>query len=212
MTVMQMMGGATAEAERASDGFVRGLAFGVVTENEDPEGLARLRVRLELHRQDQQSFWARMATPMAGNNMGIYFLPEIGDEVVVGFIGQDPAHPVIIGAVWNGRMPSPETNDGNNDRRLVRTRAGHELRFDDGDRNEIELRLAAGPRVHLAENKATLEDGSGNKISIDSGEITIEAQQKIKLSAPQIEIVASGKAELKAGGTCKVQGAMVEIN
>jgi uncharacterized protein involved in type VI secretion and phage assembly len=212
MTMMQRIGGATSEADRASDGFLRGLAFGVVTDNEDPDGLCRIRVRLELHRQDQQSFWARVATPMAGNAMGIYFLPEFGDEVLVGFIGQDPAHPVIIGAVWNGRKPPPETNDGNNDRRLIRTRAGHELRFDDGDANEIELKLAAGPRVYLAENTAILEDGGGNKVAIESGQITIEAQQKIKLSAPQIEIDASGKAEIKAGGTCKVQGAMVEIN
>ncbi len=212
MSMMQMMGGATAEADRASDGFLRGLAFGVVTDNEDPEGLGRIRVRLELHTDDQQSFWARIATPMAGNDMGLYFLPEVDDEVLVGFISQDPAHPVVLGAVWNGKMPPPETNDGQNDRRLIRTRAGHELRFDDGDANEIELKLAAGPRVYLAENTAILEDGGGNKVAIESGEITIETQQKIKLSAPQVEIDASGTAEFKAGGTCKVKGAMVEIN
>jgi uncharacterized protein involved in type VI secretion and phage assembly len=212
MNLTRSMGSGTSEADRASDGFLRGLAFGRVTNNEDPDGLGRVRVKLELHSADQESYWARIATPMAGSEMGLYLLPEVGDEVLVGFIGQDPAHPVILGAVWNGQAAPPETNDGNNDRRLLRTRAGHELRFDDGDANEIELKLAAGPRVYLAENTAILEDGGGNKVAIESGEITIEAQSKITLTAPQVVVDASGKAEFKAGGTCKIQGAMVEIN
>ena len=212
MNMMRRMGAGTSEADRASDGFLRGLAFGIVTKNEDDDGLARIRVKLELHNDDQESFWARIATPMAGSNMGIYFLPEVGDEVLVGFIGQDPAHPVVLGAVWNGKLAPPETNDGKNDRRLVRSRAGHELRFDDGKANEIELKLKDGPRVYLAENKAILETDSGNTVTIDNGEITVKAGKKITLTATEVVIDASGKAEMKAGGTCKVQGAMVEIN
>jgi uncharacterized protein involved in type VI secretion and phage assembly len=212
MKMMQMAGDG-GETERASDGFARGLAFGVVTNNEDPEKLGRIRVRLELHSSDQESFWARIATPMSGSDMGVYFLPEVHDEVLVGFICEDPAHPVVLGGVWNSNNLPPDNNShGTNDRRLVRTRAGHELRFDDGDANEIELKLASGPRVYLAESKAILEDGDGNKVEIADGSITITAAQKITLSAAQVMIDASGKAEVKAGATCKIQGAMVEIN
>ncbi|WP_377188355.1 phage baseplate assembly protein V [Ruegeria meonggei] len=203
---------ATSEAERASDGFVRGLALGKVTDNEDPKGIGRVRVRLELHNEDQESFWARVATPMAGNEMGVYFLPQKDDEVLVGFIGEDPSHPVVLGSVWNGNAPPPETNDGKNDRRLVRTRSGHEMRFDDGDTDEVEVIHNKGARVYLAENKAILETDSGNTVTIDGGEISVTAAQKITLSAPQVIVDASGKAEVKAGATCKIQGAMVEIN
>jgi hypothetical protein len=95
---------------------------------------------------------------------------------------------------------------------MIRTRAGHELRFDDGEANEIELKLAGGPRVYLAKNTAILEDGAGNTVEIKEGSIKIKADQKITLEAAQVILNASGKAEVKAGGTCKVQGAMVEIN
>lgn len=213
MTMMARMMGGGSVTDRALDGFPRGLALGLVTENEDPEGLGRIRVKLEVHSEDQQSFWARCATPMAGVEIGLYALPEIGDEVLVGFIAQDPAHPVILGAVWNDGKRPPETNsDGKNDRRLWRSRARHELRFDDGAANEIELTMENGSRVYLAENTAILEDGKGNMVEIRDGSITVKANQKITMSAPQIVIEASGTLEMKAGATCKVRGAMVEIN
>ncbi|MBF9031838.1 phage tail protein [Rhodobacterales bacterium HKCCE3408] len=203
----------TSEADRASDGFPRGLAFGIVTDNEDPERLGRVRVKLELHGDGQSSFWARVATPMAGPEMGLYALPEIDDEVLVGFIAEDASHPVVLGGVWNGQRVPPETNDGNNDRRLWRSRSGHELRFDDGQNPEIELLLKDGPRVYLTPDTALMEDANGNKVEIAaSGTITIEASAEIKLSAPQVKIDASGSAEMKASGNCKIQGAIVEIN
>lgn len=212
MNMVRMAGGC-GEADRASDGFPRGLAFGVVTSNVDPERLGRVRVRLELHSTDQESFWARVATVMAGPEQGTYFLPEIDAEVLVGFIGEDPSHPVVLGGVWNAKQPPPDDNaHKSNDRRIIRTRAGHELRFDDGDANEIELKLADGPRVYLAKNTAILEDGAGNTVEIKEGSISITADKKITLKAAQVIIDASTKAEVKAGGTCKVQGAMVEIN
>ena len=124
MSVAASMMVGNGEAERAADGFPRGLAFGRVTDNRDPEGLGRVRVKLELHSDDQASFWARIATPMAGPEIGAWFLPEIDDEVLVGFIGEDASHPVVLGGVWNSQQPPPETNsDGNNDRRLIRSRS-----------------------------------------------------------------------------------------
>ncbi len=209
--MVQMTG--SGEADRAADGFPRGLAFGRVTDNKDPEKLGRVRVRLEMHSSDQESFWARVAAPMAGSDIGAWFLPEIDDEVLVGFIAEDASHPVVLGCVWNDRQKPPETNsDGNNDRRMIRSRSQHELRFDDGSANEVELTLKDGSRVYLTDGHALLEDRKGNKVEIKDGSITLEASQKITLTAVDIEISATGKLEAKSGGTCKVQGAMVEIN
>ncbi|EEE35944.1 Rhs element Vgr protein [Rhodobacteraceae bacterium KLH11] len=203
------------EAERAADGFSRGLALGVVTTNDgDPEGLGRVRVKLELYSDGQESFWARVAAPMAGGDIGFYTLPDVGDEVLVGFIAQDPTHPVVLGGVWNGQKPPPETNgDGEgNDRKVFRTRKMHELRFDDGDAHEIELLLADGPRLHLTQDFALIEDANGNKVEItSSGEINIEASQSITLSAPTVKIDAQ-QAEVSGSANCKVSGALVEIN
>lgn len=209
---MTMLQRGVTEADRAADGFPRGLAFGIVTDNEDPEGLARVRVKLDLHGEGQSSFWARIATPMAGPEMGFYALPEVDDEVLVAFIAEDASHPVVLGGVWNGRRVPPEANDGQNDRRLFRSRSGHELRFDDGAEPEIELRLKDGPRVHLTPDVALLEDANGNKVEIAaSGTITIEASQAIELKAPQVKIDAT-QAEVKGSASCKIEGALVEIN
>lgn len=209
-SIARLMGGS--ETGRAADGSPRGLAFGRVTDNQDPDGLGRIRVKLEMHSPDQQSFWARVATPMAGPEIGAYFLPEIGDEVLVGFIDRDIAHPVILGSVWNDARRPPETNDGNNDRRLIRSRANHELRFDDGAANEIELTMQDGSRLYLADGQALIEDRRGNKVEIKDGNITVEAAQKLTLKGTNIAIEASAQLELKAGATCKIQGTMVEIN
>ena len=124
--------------------------------------------------------------------------------------GEDPR---AIGSVWNGENKPPEGNsDGKNDRRLIRSRKRHELRFDDGEANEIELAMRDGSRVHLADGRAVLEDRQGNKVEIRDGNITVKAAQKVTVKGPRIVIEASGQLELKAGGTCKIQGAMVEIN
>jgi uncharacterized protein involved in type VI secretion and phage assembly len=212
MTTMAHMLG-DSEVDREGAGFPRGLAFGRVTDNEDPEGLSRVRVRLDMHTEDQQSFWARIATPMGGGEIGVYFLPEIDDEVLVGFISEDPSHPVVLGCVWNSRQLPPETNsDGNNDRRLIRSRSEHELRFDDGDANEIELTMKDGSRVYLTDGHALMEDRQGNKVEIKDGNVTVEAKQKLTLKGTNVVLQATSQVEIKAGTTCKIQGMMVEIN
>jgi uncharacterized protein involved in type VI secretion and phage assembly len=209
-----MMHARSTEAERAADGFPRGLAFGVVVKNDgDPDGLGRIRVRLELHSEDQSSFWARIATPMAGNEVGFYTLPDVDDEVLVGFIAEDPSHPVILGGVWNANRLPPETNpaDGTNDRRLLRSRNRHEISIDDA-KDELEVKLQQGTRMFFSPDVALLEDANGNKVEITSqGAITIKASQSIKIEAPQIEIKAT-TAELNGSANCKVKGGLVEIN
>src|SRR5690606_27505690 len=185
MSFMTSVG--TPEADRGSGGFFRGLARGIVRNNEDPENLGRVEVQLENHDDGQTTIWAPVMTSMAGAARGFYCLPEVGDAVCVGFVAEDPAQPIVLGGLWDAGQPPPDNNgDGTNGRRLWRTRAGHELRFDDGDANEIELRLAAGPRVYLAEGKALLEDGQGNRVEIDGGSITVEARSEVKLKGATV--------------------------
>ena len=83
----------------------------MVTDNQDPDKLARVRVRLPWHAGSDTSFWARCAMPMAGGGTGTYFLPELGDEVVVGAEAGDPSHLYVLGVVWNGAQAPPAAND-----------------------------------------------------------------------------------------------------
>jgi uncharacterized protein involved in type VI secretion and phage assembly len=203
------------EAEREADGFIQGLAVGVVTDNQDDEGLARVRVRLPWHAEGDTSFWARLAMPMAGDNRGMYCVPEIGDEVLVAAENGDPSHFYVLGALWNGQAPPPDNNDdGNNDRRLFRSRAGHELRFDDGDNPEIELKLSDGKHLVMDDDGVVLEDGNGNTIKIESGSgaISITAGSQLKLKSQSVSIEADASMEIKATGTLTLRGATVQIN
>lgn len=208
-----MTGMGAKEADRGGDGFLRGLAKGTVENIKDDLNLGRVEVKLDNHNKDQKTYWAQVLTPMGGPQRGLYCLPEKDDKVLVGFIAEDPSQPVVLGALWDAEHEPPDNNeDEKNDRRLWRTRAGHELRFDDGDKKEIELKTSDGTRVFLNKSTAVMEDSSGNKVEIKDGSITIKAKSKISLEAAQIEIKADSTAKLQAGATCQVKGGMVEIN
>ena len=192
----------------------QGVSVAVVTDNQDPDGLGRVRVRFRAGRRRQDA-WARVAVPLAGKGRGTYFLPEIEDEVLVAFEHGDPARPYVIGALWGGRDPPPESNaDGKNDRRLIRSRKGHQLTFDDGEAGAVDLRLNDGRRIRLDDRAVTIDDGKGNAISIQSGTGTlrIRSARAIELSAPEISIDAASSMELKTAGRLVLRGALVEVN
>lgn len=204
-----------AEADRETDGFIRGLAVARVTDNKDPEGLARVRVRLSWQPESQESYWARLAVPMAMGNRGFYWLPEIDDEVLVGFERGDLTHPCILGSLWNGGSPPPETNDdGNNDPRLIRSRSDSELRFFDGDPPSVELKLADGKRVRMDDQGIVIEDGSGNSLEIESGSGTlkIKSSSQLQLESQSISIKAGASMELKSSGPLTINGTVVNLN
>ena len=203
------------EADRESDGFIRGLVVAIVTDNVDPDGLARIRVRLPWQLENQESYWARLAMPMAMSERGVFFLPEVGDEVLVGFEKGDPTHPCIIGSLWNGKSKPPENNaDKNNDWRLIKTRANSELRFFDGQPPSLELKLEDGKRLFMDDQGITVEDGKGNlvKIESNSGAVSVVANGELKLKGQRVAIESASTMDIKATGTMTIKGALVQIN
>jgi uncharacterized protein involved in type VI secretion and phage assembly len=204
------------EAEREADGFLRGLAVGKVTDNKDPEGLARVRVHLPWHAGNDTSYWARTARPMAGPDRGSYFLPEVGDEVLVGAENGDPSHLYVLGTLWNGKQRPPANNDdGANNTRLIKSRSGHLVRFNDDEAApEVEVSLVNGKKLLLDSDGVTLTDGQTNTLSFttDSGSIEITAGQSLTLKAPNIAIEATEAIDVKAPGTLTLQGKPVLIN
>ena len=113
------------------------MVVGIVTNNQDPDGMGRIKVRLPFSSDTDESNWARIAVPMAGKDRGFYFLPEIDDEVLVAFEHGDPRFPFILGALWNGQDTPPANNDdGKNDVRVIKSRSGHVIRLTDKDGEE----------------------------------------------------------------------------
>ncbi|MEU8816748.1 phage baseplate assembly protein V [Actinoplanes sp. NPDC048796] len=199
-----------------SGGVLTGLAVGEVTDNKDPQNLARVRVRLPWHEAGDNSFWARLAMPMAGGGRGLYFLPEVGDEVLVAAESSDPGHLYVLGVLWNGRQAPPADNsDGANNTRLLKSRSGHTVRFnDDSAAPEIEVRLADGKRVMLDKDGITIDDANKNvvKLTGSGGAIEISATQQITVKAPTVSIEASGSLSVKSSGTLTLKGSIVQIN
>ncbi|MGA1865663.1 MAG: phage baseplate assembly protein V, partial [bacterium] len=172
---------------------------------------------------DDESQWARVLTPMAGKDRGIYFLPEVDDEVLVAFDHGDIDYPYVLGALWNSEDSPPETNsDGNNNIRMIRSRSGHEIIFnDDGTAHQekIEIHTNAGHIILMndssGQEKIEIIDKTGNnKMTIDSVRnlINIESTMQLKIKSGMIEIEATGMMTIKAGATLTIEGAMVNIN
>jgi len=194
---------------------------GIVTNNQDPEGMGRVKVNFPWLSADDESYWARVAAPMAGNNRGAWFLPEVNDEVLVAFEHGDVRAPYVLGALWNGQDAPPRNNsDGKNNERVIRSRSGHELVFnDDSQGAHVQIKTNAGHLFVLddtpGQENITVQDKTGNNtIVIDSAQnaITITAQMQLNLKAQTIEIDADTMLTVKAGANLTIQGTLVKIN
>lgn len=209
---------------------VSGLQVGVVTSNEDPDGEHRVRVRLPLLGLSSDGLWARVASLDAGDDRGFFFRPEIGDEVAVGFLGDDPCHPVILGMLHSSAKPAPLEGSDDNHEKMFKSRSGMRVHFDD-DKIVMTLDTPAGNSIVLNEDEKslTLADQNGNKIKLDSDGIHLESAKAVEWKAgtetkmesstsfeikagTELKLEGSASAELAGGGSTKVTGAMVQIN
>lgn len=209
------------DEEKRERGTVEGVAIGLVTNNQDPEKLGRVKVKYPWQEGPRESYWARIAVMAAGKDRGTVWLPEVGDEVLLSFDKGSIEHPFVIGSLWNGKDVPPEKNDdGNNDTKLIKTRSGHQVKFSDKSGEEkIEIKTKGG-HVLLMDDKAgsakvEIKDSSGqNKLTIDTtgNSITIESGLSLKIKSQSIDIEAGASMNIKASGTLSIQGALVRIN
>jgi uncharacterized protein involved in type VI secretion and phage assembly len=199
------------------------VVVGIVTNNQDPEEQGRVKVRFPWLADQVESQWARVASPMAGNERGMFFLPEVNDEVVVAFEQGDMNHPYVLGALWNGVDKPPETNsDGKNNIRKITSRSGHEIIFGDDSttrKEKVEIHTKAGHRILLddsaGQEKIEIKDRTGNNvIKMDSvqNSIDISSAMRLKIKAQTVEIEAGAMMTVKSGATLTIQGALVKIN
>jgi len=203
------------ETELESGGYAKGVAVALVTQNKDEDGLCRVKVRYPWHEKPRESYWARIAVPMAGNGRGTVMIPEVGDEVLVAFEREDLRFPYVLGALWNGSDKPPLANDdGKNDKRIVKSRKHHYLLFDDGSQGVVELAHENGGVVRFTDDEIVLKDKQGNQLKIEnkSGAITLQANGSLNIRAATITIEATGTLEIKASATLTVRGALVNIN
>lgn len=211
------------ERKGNEDRHIYGVVVGIVTSNHDPEGRGRVKIAFPWRGVKDESYWARIASPMAGNGRGMVFLPEVDDEVLVAFEQGDVDCPYVVGALWNGIDKPPETNsDGKNNVRKITSRSGHEVIFNDdatGKKEKIEIHTKSGHKIVLDDGagaeKIEIADKTGsNSILIDSvqNSIAINSSMKLTIKATAVEIEADSTMTIKAGATLTIQGALVKIN
>jgi uncharacterized protein involved in type VI secretion and phage assembly len=196
---------------------ISGVVVAVVTNNKDPDKLARVKVRFPWLSDQDESQWARIAVPMAGSQRGVYFLPEVDDEVLVAFEHGDIRFPYVVGALWNGKDAPPVTNDdGKNNVRVLRSRSGHVIRLNDENGKEtLEIVDKSGNNSLMfdtARNTVTIASAKDITLKAPNGTITLDARIIATKSANKTTIASSAGLDVKAAGELNVKGATVNIN
>ncbi|HEX8723116.1 MAG TPA: phage baseplate assembly protein V [Pyrinomonadaceae bacterium] len=177
-----------------------------VTDIGDPDSQGRVKVMLPWMPDSgggSYEVWARLATMMAGNNRGTWFVPDVGDEVLVLFEGGDARRPYVVGALWNGSDSPPETMDGggNNYKKVIRSRNGVKVTLDDQDGQEKFIcETPGGQRVTLKDGPGsiTIEDSNGNSVKLETSGVTVTAAAKVTVQCSTME-VSAGMVTVNAG-------------
>lgn len=209
---------------------VNGLQIGVVTALAgDPDSRQRIQVRLPLVDTSGDGMWLRLASQDAGNSRGSVWRPEIGDEVVVGFLNDDPRDGVVLGSLYSSANAAPITADDNNHEKGWITRGEIRMVLND-DKKSIEISTPAGKKITVDEDagKIQVEDENNNKITMDANGIIVDsasvlklkAAQSISIEAPEIKgtaqsslkMEAQGQVQVSSSGDMVIKGSFVRIN
>jgi uncharacterized protein involved in type VI secretion and phage assembly len=218
--------------------LVNGVYIGIVTNNNDPEKLGRVKVKLPVLDEKFETDWARVAVPSAGADRGTVFIPDVGDEVLVAFLLGDLRQPVVIGSLWNHKKKPPAWNKKEAPYQ-IRSRSGHEILMDD-DANDgkIVLKTKAGHQIEMSDKAGSvvIKDKSGQtvtmksnsieivsgqaEVTIKGGNVSIETPSSVKIKGSQVNIQADASLEIKANASLKLtssgivelKGSMVKIN
>lgn len=212
---------------------VNGLQTGIVSKlQDDPESEFRVLLKLPSAAENEDAVWARVATLDAGKERGSFFRPEIGDEVIVGFLDADPRHAVILGCVHSSKLAAPLTPDDKNHEKGFFTREKMKLLFND-EKKSIVIETPKGNKITISEDEKgiTVEDENKNRIQMNDKGVEINSAKDIvmKAGSGKISITAGKDIEIKSSGgklnadgatgvkvnssaTTEIKGSMVNIN
>ncbi len=212
---------------------VYGLQVGIVKKiTEDPDNDFRVKVNLPMVKVGEEGVWARLANLDAGKERGSFFYPEVGDEVIVGFMNDDPRQPIILGMLYSknadGKPPLEPTTD--NFKKGFFTREKIKLEFDD-EKKSVLIETPGGNKIFVTDDddpEITLEDSNSNKISMTKDGIEITSSKDLKIKATgditmegvnisiaadsQFKAEGSSGVEMSSSATAVLKGSIVQIN
>ncbi|MEL6672949.1 MAG: type VI secretion system tip protein VgrG, partial [Bacteroidota bacterium] len=200
---------------------IRGLQIGKVVKLEkDPDGEDRIQVKMPMVDPNAKGIWARVASLDAGKERGFFFRPELDDEVIVGFINDDPRDAVVLGMLHSSKLPAPLKASDQNHEKLIQTRSELRVHFHD-ETKTITIDTPAGNSILMDEEGKTIviEDQNQNKIALEQGGITLDSPKDINLKAGgKINIEATADLSMKgtnisskANAALKAEGATAKL-
>ncbi|MEY2633359.1 MAG: hypothetical protein RIR00_2013, partial [Pseudomonadota bacterium] len=189
---------------------VEGLQIGVVKKlSNDPDGQLRIQVSIPLLQAETDGVWARLMQFHATKDQGAFFVPEIGDEVVLGYFNNDPSAPVILGSLYSsGRKMPYAISDENNYKKAITTKSGLKIEYDD-EKKVMTLITPAKNQIVISDDGKSilLQDQNSNKVKLFSGGISLDSPKDITLTAQgNIALTATGKVAIKATQDATMQG------
>ncbi len=192
-----------------------GLHVGIVMKlDADPSGQSKIQVNLPVSDATTVGVWARLASFYGSSAVGSYFVPEIGDEVIVGYFDNDPSHPVVLGSLYSSKNKMPYALDANNYMKAILTKAKLLLEFD--DENKVITLVTPSKNTVIISDKdksITLKDQTGNSVELGTSGITLDSPKDIALKATgKITLTATGNVEATATGDCKLAGLNVNAD
>jgi phage baseplate assembly protein gpV len=204
---------------------------GFVTDNQDPDNLGRVKIKIYLSEVETETNWLPIVAGFAGDDKGIYCLPDVDDFVLAVFIDNSYQKGYILGSTWtqDSALPTSEENsdadlngDGNNALRMIRTKAGQRIILDDTDGSEkIQILNAdATSRIELdAENELiNLETEQGislsakTAVSITAEELSVELDKDLTISCKNLGFETSGDSSIKGDGGIALEGKGISLN
>ena len=193
-------------------GNISGLHIGKVTEiDNDPKNQFRIKVMIPALSDNNDGVWAKLSTIYTTNNGGALFIPEIGSQVILSFVADDPRHPIILGTLYNNNQkPNKKISKENNFKSII-TKNNLKLEFDDGDK-KITISSPKGNSIVLNEknNEITIIDQNKNSIKTSSNGIEIFSRKDINIkSGGSIDISSSNKLNLKSNSNLNLSGSNI---
>lgn len=182
-----------------------GVQVAVVTQNEDPDGLGRVRVRYPELGEDTEGWWARIAAPGAGTDRGLLMTPLVGDEVLVAFEHGDVRRPFVLGSLWNGSDTPGE---------LVQTDGSFRLRSAEGIgvTADTDMTVTAGDELTVTVGDASSALRKDGTITARGKDVTVKGSGSVTIEASgSLTIKAGSSLTIQAGGTVSVSGAQVQL-
>ncbi len=188
---------------------ISGIHIGKVKKiDSDPNGEYRVLVDVPVIKENGDGIWARLSSMYASKDIGMYFFPEVDDEVILGFLDEDPRFAVILGSLFGKKNKPPFTPEKNNTNKAIITKSKLKIDFDE-EKKIINIETPGGQKISLNDDDKSLilQDQNKNKVTLDNSGIELSSGKDIALSAKgKITLSATGNAEISSKGDVSIKG------